>query len=86
MKSGRRGGREEVVVEEERRGEALTRSIICAILSSSSGQMSGQWLKPKYTYPTIRVSTALFCSHNLRFKSWGREDVPENISPSYPHP
>jgi len=24
-----------------------TRSIICAILSSSSGQMSGQWEKPK---------------------------------------
>ena len=71
MKSGRRGGREEVVVE-ARRGEALTRSIICAILSSSSGQMSGQWVKPKYTYSTIRVSTALFCSHNLSFKSWGR--------------
>jgi len=34
MKIGRRGGVEE--------GEALTMSIIWAILSSSSGQMSGQ--------------------------------------------
>lgn len=59
MKMGRRGGRapevgeegvgeaEEEVWGEERRGEALTRSIIWAILSSSSGQMSGQWEKPK---------------------------------------
>lgn len=31
----------------------LTRSIIWAILSSSSGQMSGQWEKPKYTYSVI---------------------------------
>jgi hypothetical protein len=49
MKSGRRGGREEEL-EVERRGEALTMSIIWAILSSSSGQMSGQCVKPKYTY------------------------------------
>lgn len=27
--------------------EALTRSMIRASLSSSSGQMSGQWVKPK---------------------------------------
>lgn len=38
MKMGRRGGREVDV----RTGEAFTRSIIRAILSSSSGQMSGQ--------------------------------------------
>lgn len=58
MKIGRRGGRalgfeevvdvvEDEVVWEERSGEALTRSIIWAILSSSSGQISGQWEKPK---------------------------------------
>lgn len=58
MKIGRSGGRalgseevvevvEDEVVWEERSGEALTRSIIWAILSSSSGQISGQWEKPK---------------------------------------
>ena len=35
--------------DDEEEEEALTRSIIVAILSSSSGQMSGQWEKPKYT-------------------------------------
>lgn len=58
IKSGRSGGREDEGWE-ERRGEALTRSIICAIFSSSSGQMSGQWVKPKYTYPKTRISTIL---------------------------
>jgi len=56
MKRGRRGGREDDD-SGERRGEALTMSIIWAILSSSSGQMSGQWVKPKYTYPKICIST-----------------------------
>jgi hypothetical protein len=45
MKMGRRGG-----VEALRVGEVDTRSIIWAILSSSSGQMSGQWENPKYTW------------------------------------
>jgi len=47
MKMGRSGGSCDRVEEEERRGEALTRSIIWAILSSSSGQMSGQCENPK---------------------------------------
>lgn len=37
----------EEVVEEEGVERAETRSIMRAILSSSSGQMSGQWVKPK---------------------------------------
>ena len=36
-----------VGVVDEADGE--TRSIMRAILSSSSGQMSGQWVNPKYT-------------------------------------
>jgi hypothetical protein len=66
MKSGRSGGREDEDVE-ERRGEALTRSIICAILSSSSGQMSGQWVKPKYTYS--KTTLAQFPPFDLLFLS-----------------
>ena len=54
MKMGRRGCRE-VAGPEGRKREAdmlsveraLTRSMIFASLSSSSGQMSGQWVKPK---------------------------------------
>lgn len=46
-----RGGNEgEVDGEEEAGGGGETRSIIRAILSSSSGQMSGQCVNPKYTY------------------------------------
>lgn len=58
MKRGRSGGRpvelgvvdvegSDGVEEEERSGDALTRSIIVAILSSSSGQISGQCENPK---------------------------------------
>lgn len=63
MKRGRRGARVEALVVEEEVGEddmgrkredemevlarALTRSIIFANLSSSSGQMSGQCVNPK---------------------------------------
>lgn len=66
MKMGKRGGRRDVEVElgEERSGEALTRSIIVAILSSSSGQISGQWEKPKYTYHTHQPN---FLSLSQRF-------------------
>lgn len=61
MKSGRRPERAEVEDEgadvdkeddegeEVGSGEGETRSIIRLILSSSSGQISGQCVKPKYT-------------------------------------
>ena len=46
MKRGRRDNEEG---EEEGEGGKVveTRSIMADILSSSSGQMSGQWVKPK---------------------------------------
>lgn len=53
MKSGRRPGRADVEEgdggDEAGSGEGETRSIIRDILSSSSGQISGQCVKPKYT-------------------------------------
>ena len=36
--------------EDEASGDSATRSIMTAILSSSSGQISGQCVNPKYTY------------------------------------
>lgn len=52
MNMGRRAGRPGMEEEEEDGGEAevvggLTKSIMADILSSSSGQMSGQCVKPK---------------------------------------
>ena len=52
MKTGRRGdlradGSTKESVEMRFRVVEATRSIIRAILSSSSGQISGQWEKPK---------------------------------------
>lgn len=52
MNMGRRAGRPGMEEDEDDGGEAevvggLTKSIMADILSSSSGQMSGQCVKPK---------------------------------------
>lgn len=42
--------------DDEASGDSATRSIIAAILSNSSGQMSGQCVNPKYTYRAGSIS------------------------------